>query len=127
MQQQTVISAEGEAALVLRSHGILGSGVGSQIDRPSHDSRKNSLDNSNHGFAAIGLPSDKKTLDYSFHGIELPDDVPDNFDYGKEISNRLSSDQIEDLSPPRGTETETRYPDADSTVSGLSKIFEKQK
>lgn len=124
MQQQTVISAEGEAALVLRSHGILGNGIGSQIDRPNHDSRKNSLDNSNHGFAAIGLPSDKKTLDYSFHGIELPDDVPDNFDYGKEISNRLSSDQIEDLSPPR---TETRYPDPDSRVSGLSKIFEKQK
>ena len=77
MQQQTVISAEGEAALVLRS---LGNSTGSQIDRVSHDSRKNSLDNSNHGFSIIGLPSEKKTLDYSFHGNELHDDVPDDFD-----------------------------------------------
>ena len=125
MQQQTVISAEGEAALVLRSHGILGSGSGSQVDRISHESRKNSLDNSNHGFSLIGLPSEKKTLDYSFHGSELPDDVPDDFDYSKEISNRFSSDQIDDVGLTQRL-AHARSIDADSRDFGLSKIFDKQ-
>jgi hypothetical protein len=130
MQQQTVISAEGEAALVLRSHGILGSnssntstnGIGLTERNSSHDTRKNSLDNSNHGFHLMSFPSEKKTLDYSFHGSELPDDVPDDFDYGKEkeISSRMTSDQIENMAKQR----HSPYPDTDNKDTITSKLFE---
>ena len=64
-QQQTVISAQGEAVFVLRN----------SLDSSNHgNSRKNSLDNSNHGFNAP-----KNSLDYSFHGNDfLPDDLPED-------------------------------------------------
>lgn len=86
-QQQNVISAEGEAAIVLRNHGN-----GNVLDSSIHEKgRKNSLDNSNHGYNPAGLCAAQNTLDYSFHGNDLPDDLPDNFVYEKVGSGRLSS------------------------------------
>ena len=86
-QQLNVISAEGEAAIVLRNHGN-----GGILDSGIHEkSRKNSLDNSNHGYNVSGLGVGINTLDYSFHGNDLPDDLPDNFVYEKVGSGRLSS------------------------------------
>ena len=68
VQQQSVISAEGEAVFVLAKNSSEGSSS-------SHANNwQNSLDSSNHGF-----PSGKmNSMDYSFHGNEnLPDDLPE--------------------------------------------------
>ena len=68
VQQQSVISAEGEAVFVLAKNSSEGSSC-------SHANNwQNSLDSSNHGF-----PSGKmNSMDYSFHGNEnLPDDLPE--------------------------------------------------
>ena len=80
-QQQTVISAQGEAFFVLSRNSL---------DTSNHgNSRKNSLDSSNHGYS-----SQKNALDHSFHGSEfLPDDLPeDSNDLSKKnaVENSLS-------------------------------------
>lgn len=99
MQQQTVISAEGEAAIVLRNHGN-----GNILDSSIHEKgRKNSLDNSNHGYTAAGLCVGQNTLDYSFHGNDLPDDLPDNFVYEKVGSGRLSNIFSSEKSDEKGS------------------------
>ena len=71
VQQQTVISAEGEAVFVLSRNSL---------DTSNHgNSRKNSLDGSNHG-----LSGKLNSLDYSFHGNEnLPDDLPEEEEISK--------------------------------------------
>ena len=71
-QQQTVISAEGEAALVLQS--VRHNSLESAVNHP----RKNSLDNSSHGFFMPAINDRKNNLDYSFHGSEQLDDAPDD-------------------------------------------------
>ena len=71
VQQQTVISAEGEAVFVLSRNSL---------DTSNHgNSRKDSLDGSNHG-----LSGKLNSLDYSFHGNEnLPDDLPEEEEISK--------------------------------------------
>ena len=71
-QQQTVISAEGEAALVLQSDRQ--NALEGAINHP----RKNSLDNSSHGYFMPAINDRKNNLDYSFHGSEQLDDAPDD-------------------------------------------------
>ena len=72
VQQQTVISAEGEAVFVLARNSL---------DTSNHgNSRKDPLDGSNHGYNGK-----TNSLDYSFHGNDnLPDDLPE----GEEISKK---------------------------------------
>ena len=71
VQQQTVISAEGEAVFVLARNSL---------DTSNHgNSRKDSLDGSNHGYNGR-----VNSLDYSFHGNDnLPDDLPEDEEISK--------------------------------------------
>lgn len=75
----------------------------------------------------MSFPSEKKTLDYSFHGSELPDDVPDDFDYSKEkeISSRMSTDQIDNMAALK--QRHSPYPDTDNKDTTTSKLFETAK